>query len=157
MNRMSLAIAALLLAPPALAGDLAAKTGAPAGKPRAPVTVTARTAPGSATVTVRFGSAASDVNIEVHGVDGLAVTTAASPVSGARFARGQTVTFDVGFTEGPGRSYLAVGVTGTFASGRRTAMSAVAVGKPTPEQLKQGPPAMTDSLGQRIKVLPSGK
>lgn len=161
MNRIGFAASALLLALPALAGGPAggSKAGVTRtvhGKPQAPVSVTAAIAPGRATVTVRFHSAATEAAIEVHGVDGLAVTSAASPLSGGRFARGQSVTLDVAFTEGPGRSHLAVAVSGKFGSQKRSAVASFAVGQPTAEQLKPAGKASTDSQGQRIKVLPAG-
>jgi len=162
MNRIAIVLAATLVAGTALADGPAAGTapnaaahGAPAGKPHAPATATASLRPGAATVTVRFDSPASEVNIEVSGVDGLVVTSAASPVQGGRFARGQTATFDVAFTEGPGRSHLAVSVTGSFAGARRNRVQTFAVGSPIANQQKPEVPATTDSLGQRIKVMPA--
>lgn len=161
MNRIAFAASALLLALPALAdgpagGSKGAVTRTVHGKPQAPVSVTAAIAPGRATVTVRFHSAATEAGIEVHGVDGLAVTSAASPLSGGRFARGELVTFDVAFTEGPGRSHLAVAVSGKFGAQRRSAVASFAVGQPTADQLKPTGKTTTDSQGQRIKVLPAG-
>jgi hypothetical protein len=160
MSRIAVAAVAALLASSALAegqgpAPKAVAPRAPQGKPQAPATVAARLGPGTATVTVRFSSPATDVSIDVHGVDGLMVTSAATPVSGVRFARGETVTFDVAFTEGPGRSHLAVAVSGSFAGGRRATVQTFAVGTPTPEQLKASVPATTDSTGQRIKVMPA--
>lgn len=159
MNRIAVALAALLLALPALAngGKKGAVTRTVQGKPQAPVSVTATISPGRATVTVRFHSAATEAAIEVHGVDGLAVTSAASPLAGGRFARGQAVTFDVAFAEGPGRSHLAVAVSARFGGMVRSTVASFAVGQPTPEQLKAAGKATTDSAGRRIKVLPSGK
>ncbi len=160
MNRITFAASALLLALPALAGgpsggSKGAVTRTVHGKPQAPVSVTAAIAPGRAMVTVRFHSAATEAGIEVHGVDGLAVTSAASPLSGGRFARGESVTFDVAFTEVPGRSHLAVAVSGKFGAQRRSAVASFAVGQPTPEQRRAAERATTDSRGQRIKVLPA--
>jgi len=162
MNRIAVAIAALLLALPALAngpagGKKDAVTRTVHGKPQAPVSVTATVARGRATVTVRFHSAATEAAVEVHGVDGLTVTSAANPLAGGRFARGQAVTFDVAFAEGPGRSHLAVAVSGRFGGMVRSTVASFAVGQPTPEQLKPAGKSTTDSAGQRIKVLPSGK
>lgn len=159
MNRTAIALLAALLALPALADGPSPKQSvkaarAPAGKPRAPASVTARIGSGLATVTVRFDAAASDVTIGVGGVDGLTVTSDPSPLTGGRFTRGQTVTFDVGFAPGPGRSHLAVTVGGTFAGQQRHVAQTFAVGTPTPEQLKPAVPATTDSTGQRIKVMP---
>jgi len=161
MNRIAAAVLAALLALPALADGPApkaiAKKGAakaPVGKPRAPATATARIGAGVATVTVRFDSAATDASVAVHGVDGLVVTSDASPISGGRFARGQTVAFDVAFTPGVGRSNLVITIGGTFTGRQQHVSQTFAVGTPTPEQLKPATPPVTDSDGQRIKVMP---
>jgi len=159
MNRIALVAATLLLAVPALANGPAAPAKPPTprtvhGKPQAPVSVTARVGRGMATVTVRFSSAATEATVEVRGVDGLAVTSDPTPLSGGRFARGEAVTFDVAFTEGPGRSHLAVSVSGDFGGARRGMVASFAVGTPTPDQLKPVGTSTTDSAGQRIKVMP---
>lgn len=160
MNRTLAVAAALLVSLPALAAaaDAAAqKPGAPAvqGKPQAPVTVSAALAAGRATVTVRFHSPATDVAVEVHGVDGLVVTSDATPLSGGRFARGQTAKLDVTFTEGADPGQLTVVVTGNFSGAKRMASASFATRPPTPEQLKAGRTATTDSTGRRIKVMPA--
>ena len=159
MNRIALVAATLLLAVPALADGPAAPAKPPApktvnGKPQAPVSVTARVGRGAATVSVRFHSAATEATVDVRGVDGLAVTSDPSPLSRGRFARGEAVTFDVAFTEGPGRSQLVVSVSGDFGGARRSTVATFAVGKPTPDQLKPVGSSTTDSAGQHIKVMP---
>lgn len=162
MNRIAAAAAALLLAVPVLASPATpAKTKKDAltrtvhGKPQAPVSVTARLRPDGATLTVRFHSAASDVRLDVHGVEGLAVTSAANPLSGGRFARGEAVSFDVSFTPGPGRSLLAVGVSGRFGTATRSTVATFTIGEPSAEQRKASETATTDSTGQRVKILPA--
>jgi hypothetical protein len=164
MNRMAIAASTLLFSLPVLAngpGPVAGKKDAAArsvpGKPQAPVSVTARLAAGRATVTLRFHSAARDVAVEVHGTDGLTVTGDPNPLSGGRFAAGQSVTLDVAFAEGPGRSHLAVSVSGTFGSAARSTVASFAVGQPTAEQQKAAGEVTTDSTGKRIKVLPAGR
>lgn len=176
MNRMLAAVTVLLLSIPALslAADTAANpppagktTAAPKavpapgktapavrGKPQAPVTVSAKLDAGRATVTVQFHSAATAASVEVHGVDGVVVTSAAVPLSGGRFTRGQALTFDVAYTEGPTPGLLAVSVTGDFPGGRRITTASFATGTPTPAQLKSATPAATDSTGRRIKAMP---
>lgn len=162
MTRFAFAAAALLLASPALgacSGHEATRkketTTAVQGKAQAPVEVTAALGPGRATVAVVFRSVASDVTIDVHGVDGLTVTSAATPVGGARFAAGESASFEVAFTPGPGRSHLVVAVSGTFGAGVRNAVASFAVGEPTAEQQKASGTATTDSEGRRIKLLPA--
>lgn len=164
MNRIAAAAAALLLALPALAApppgtdaaatkDPGART--PRGKTQAPVSVSAQVRTGGATVTVRFLAAATDVAVEARGLDGLAVTSAATVLSGGRFAGGEALRFDVAFTEPPGRSQLVVSVSGRFGPAARTAIAAFPVGQPTAEQQRASRRATTDSTGQRIKVLPA--
>jgi hypothetical protein len=162
MTRIAIAAAALLLLAPAAFADApaapskkpSAGLGAP-GKPRAPVSIDAKVGAGRATVTVRFHSPATSADVEVHGVDGLVVTSSATPLSGVRFARGEAVTFDVAFTPGPGQSHLAVAVTATSAGSRRSTVASFAVGQPTAEQQKASGEAATDSTGRRIKLLPA--
>ncbi len=165
MNRTTAAVAALLLAVPALAASPQGKP-VPApkkatttqtfrGKAQAPVTVTAQLAAGGATVTVRFLSAATDVSIEARGLEGLSVTSAGTVLSGGRFARGESVTFDVAYAEGPGRSQLVLAVSGRFGPATRSTVASFPVGQPTAEQQKASGSATTDSTGQRIKVLPA--
>jgi hypothetical protein len=124
------------------------------GKPQAPATITAKLEPGRASITVRFHSAVTDAAVEVHGVDGLVVTSAAVPLSGGRFAQGESVTLDVVFTEGEGPGQLAVSVTGTFGGARRNATTAFVTRSPTPQQPKPSG-AATDSTGRRIKLMPA--
>ncbi len=159
MNRLLALAAALLVSLPTLAvpADAAAqKPGAPAahGKPQAPVTISATLAADRAAVTVRFHSPATDVGIEVHGVDGLVVTSDATPLSGGRFARGETAKLDVAFTEGAEPGQLTVVVTGTFSGAKRMASTGFVTRPPTPEQLKAGRNAATDASGRRIKLMP---
>ena len=159
MNRVLAVAAALLVSLPALAAaadPAPQKPGAPAahGKAQAPVTVSASLAAGRAAVTVRFHSPATDVGIEVHGVDGLVVTSDATPLSGGRFARGETAKLDVAFTEGAEPGQLTVVVSGTFSGARRMASTSFVTRPPTPEQLKAGRNVATDSSGRRIKVMP---
>jgi hypothetical protein len=127
------------------------------GKAQAPVSVDAVLGAGSATVVVRFDRAVTDATVGVHGVDGLAVTSDATPVSGARFAAGQAITFDVAFTPGPGESHLVVSVGGKFAGAQRNAVSTFAVGKPSLEQMKPAGTPAVDAEGNAVKVMPSGK
>jgi hypothetical protein len=124
------------------------------GKPQAPATISAKLEAGRATVTVKFHSPATEASVEVHGVDGLAVTSAAVPLSGGRFARGETVTLDVTFTEGATAGQLAVVVSGNFSGARRNATATFLTRSPTPEQLKPARSGATDSTGRRVKVMP---
>ncbi|HET8538892.1 MAG TPA: hypothetical protein VFL83_03365 [Anaeromyxobacter sp.] len=158
--RFAFAVVALALAGCARspAADPQPAPGAPRGKPSAPASVTAQLSSGSARVTVRFDADATDVRVDVRGAGGLAVRDGALPVDGASFARGEATTFDVSFTPGPGRSHLAVAVSGTFAgAGRRATVASFAVGEPTPDQRSAGGTVVEGEDGERIKVVGSGK
>ncbi len=162
MNRIALAVttAALALAACAPQPSAAPQPSVPpgAGKPAAPVSVAAKLSGGSGRVTVRFEADAKDVRVDVHGVGGLAVTSAVAPLERASFARGETAAFDVTFTPGPGRSSIAVAVSGKFhGAGRRASVASFDVGEPTPEQLKGGGTVVETSEGERLKVVVPGK
>jgi hypothetical protein len=125
------------------------------GKAQAPVTITTRLGSESATVTVRFLSAASDVSIEARGLDGLTVTGPGSVLSGGRFVRGESIAFDVAFSAGPGRSQLVVSVSGRFGPATRSTVAVFPVGEADAAQQKASSgESVTDSTGQRIKVMP---
>jgi hypothetical protein len=126
------------------------------GKNKAPVVLDVQMNNGVAHVTLRFETAARDVNVDVKGVDGMQVTSAPSLVAYGQFSAGQTATFDVAYTPGPGRSNLAVSVIGTFNGVRLGTTTMYGVGTPTEEQKRTPGDVTTDSSGQRIKVLPSG-
>ena len=135
------------------------------GKVRAPVAVEATLADGAGRVTVRFDAAASDVRVDVWGVDGLAVSSAATPVAGARFEQGETATFDVVYTAAAGRSALAVSVAGVFAGSSRASVVSFEVASPaadrkngltgTTDRPRPGTVVETDD-GDRVKVLTPG-
>jgi hypothetical protein len=162
MRRLALAVTVAALAlgacarPPAAAAPPPA--GAPAGKPTAPVAVTADLSAGAAHVTVRFDADAKDVRIAAFGAGGLEVTSAEVLADGASFARGEAASFDVAFTPGPGRSTLAIAVSGKFhGAGKRTRTASFPVGEPTPEQLR-GPGTVVEGPdGDRIQVVVPGK
>jgi hypothetical protein len=162
MNPFASAVVTAVLALAACAPQVSAApqpaAALPHGKPSAPVTVDAQLSGGSAHVTVRFDGDAKDVRVEVHGADGLQVTSVATPIQQAKFARGEVTTLDVTFTPGPGRSYLAVAVSGKFhGAGHRASVASFAVGEPTAEQLK-GPGTIVESPdGERLHVVVPGK
>lgn len=125
-------------------------------KVEAPVEIAAELAERSARVTVRFGSPAAGVRIDVSGVDGLQVNGDSTLVDGASYDRGAEVSFDVAFTPGPGRSHLAVAVSGTFGGGHRAQVRSFSVGAPTAEQQK-GRLTTEPQDGERVKVVVPGQ
>lgn len=160
MSRLALAVTVVLAANAACARQAPpSATPAPAiqGKPSAPVSIDAEVSSASARVTVRFDADAKDVGIEVHGTDGLVVTSDAAPVEKGAFARGEAASFDVAFTPGPGRSLLAVAVAGKFGgAGKRAAVASFAVGEPSAEQRKTGATVVEGADGERIKIVSPG-
>lgn len=163
MNRTALVILSGLLALTAqVACSSQAKSTPPSGnradvataKVSAPVTVDAKLDGERARVTLRFNAPASDVQVNVSGVDGLTVRSGATPVAGTSFTNAGETSFDVDFTPGPGRSHLVVAVTGTFQGGPLSKVASFAVGTPTAEQKSSGN-TITGSDGERIKVMPS--
>lgn len=156
MNRTGITLASLLLVLPGNAimpKKIPAKA-APIHKSKAPVTVTTVFGEGKATVTLRFTQAVEEAAIRIRGLDGLQVGNV-PPVEKTSFAKGETLTLEVPFTPGPGRSHLAVDIEGKFRGQRRLAVQTFAIGKPSAEQLKasQGN-VLTTAGGQRIKVMP---
>ncbi len=164
MNRKALAVLTglvALTAPVACSSSAKSNPGpadtAQAGKSSAPVEVDAQVAGGQARVTLRFGAPASGVQVNVSGIDGLEVKSAATPVQAASFVEAGSTAFDVAFTPGRGRSHLVVSVSGMFRGSHQTKVASFAVGEPSAEQQKEsGADTMTNSDGQRIKVMPSG-
>jgi hypothetical protein len=140
--------------------DVATAKAAPAdvatAKAGAPVVVDAKLDGERAHVTLRFSAPASDVQVNVSGVDGLTVRSAPTPVAGSSFVQSGETSFDVEFTPGPGRSLLVVAVTGLFDGSHLSKVASFTVGKPSEEQRKASGTAITGSDGERIKVLPSG-
>jgi hypothetical protein len=165
MNANQIAIAAALLLA-ACQTDAARRedAGAPAkhatvaiaGKPQAPVQIDADVAASSARVTVRFDQAGTNVEVRANGVDGLSVAGDPVLARGRSVAAGETATFDVPFTAGPGQSMLAVHVRGAFASGERAAVRAFLVGKPSAEQTRKAQESKTTKVGgEDVRLAPA--
>ncbi|OJH41326.1 hypothetical protein [Cystobacter ferrugineus] len=159
MNHMTWVILASCLALGACAP--AAKSTPPVepvqGKMEAPVTVRTEWGERSARVTLRFNAPASDVRVSVRGVDGLSVGGEPTLVEGARFDTGATAHFDVAYTPGKGCSHLVVAVVGSFQGTSLSRVASFAVGSPTVEQQRRSGSVITDSEGERIKVMPGGE
>jgi hypothetical protein len=157
MNRIAFAaVAALLALSPALA-CASGKAGPAGGKLRAPVTVEATLAEGSAKVTVRFDRAATAVRVDVKGLDGLKVTSTRELMKAGRVEQGEVAAFDVTFTPGPGRSLLSVAVSGNFGGGRRASVVSFPIGEKSAEQRKGVGTVLEGADGERVKVLPAGR
>lgn len=160
-SRIVAALVILMTAVPVFAACNAAKplvgnATKPYRKPMsAPVTVNFQTVADAGKVTVTFDTPASGVNVNVYGVDGLTVTSAAQPISGAEFANCDAPSFDVTYVPGKGRSHLVVAVTGNFKGSVRSSTFSHAIGTRSAEQSKPVGSAVTDSDGKRIKIMPA--
>lgn len=126
-----------------------------AGKPQAPVQVDAEMGASSARVTVRFDQAGTGVDVRASGADGLSVQGDGALARGRSVAAGETSTFDVSFTPGPGQSMLVISVRGAFAAGERIAVRAFPVGKPSAEQISKSDGGTTQIGNERVKLLPA--
>lgn len=135
--------------------DDAASRQPSAGKPQAPVQVDAEVGASSARVTVRFDQAATGVDVRASGADGLAVQGDGLLARGTSVTAGETSTFDVPFSPGPGQSMLVISVRGTFAAGDRIAVRAFPVGKPSAEQQNKADAGTTQIGNERVKLLPA--
>lgn len=165
MNRKALAVLSGLLALTAQVACTSSNKATPAsseGKPdtakvSAPVAVDAELGEDRARVTLRFAAPATNVKVDVSGVDGMKVKSATTPVDGASFVEEAVSTFDVEFTPGAGRSHLVVAVSGDFPGGRRAKVTTFSVGTPSAEQQQSKGTVITGSDGERIKVVPSSQ
>src|SRR3982751_5692538 len=94
---------------------------------------------------------------------GAALALAACQTDGARRddapakqpSAGETSTFPIAFTPGPGQSLLVISVRGMFAAGERVAVRASPVGKPTAEQMNKVDAGTAQIGDERVKVLPA--
>jgi hypothetical protein len=140
--------------PEAPAAETKAEAKAEAGgefrtqKPGAPVKVEGRLAASSAALSIDFAEDASDVTVEVWGVDGLVVTGAGEPVQGRRFGKGEKLEMDVSFTAPATRADLAVRVRGTFDGRVRERVQSFTV--------NAGAPSATPAPGE-VRTGPDGK
>lgn len=165
MNRPALLLAASL----ALAANHSALAGARspagrarplargvAGKPQAPVAIEAQVAAATATITLRFEQAGTDVEVAASGTEGLAVRGGPVLATSRAVAAGEVLSFNVPFTPGPGRSLLSVRVRGRFGQGERAAVRAFPVGKPSAaQQQKEAREKPTRVGGEPVRLLPA--
>lgn len=126
----------------------------PSGKPQAPVDVTATISGASATVTLSFAADATGVDVEVRGVDGLAVTSAAQPIAQRSYPAGASETLTVTLAPPAGQSNLVVTVRGTFGGVGGTKVASFTVGDRGAPPRKPDTTVKTPS-GERIKELPA--
>jgi hypothetical protein len=84
------------------------------GKMVAPIVIEAQLFEKRAKVTLTFATGGENVAVGVSGVDGLSVTSTGSLMTEGVVSKGESRSFEVAFSPGPGRSHLVVSATGTF-------------------------------------------
>jgi hypothetical protein len=109
----------------------------------APALVVAQVNKTYAKVTVSFRASGGDVEVQVWGVDGLEITSDASPVSDRNVRAGETLQFIVHYEPISKPASLAVGVTGTFGEQLLTKTEAFAVGGVPSTTVRRDPPSNT--------------
>lgn len=117
------------------------------GKPSAPVDVTATLEADRAKIEVAFLTNAAGVEVRIHGIDGLTVTSPAIPITGS-FSKGQAANALVTFRPPAGQANLVVTVRGVFNGARGAKVATFTVGQPTPAQAQKASPT--------VKVEPNG-
>lgn len=158
-HRIAIALLVALSVAPVFAACDAAKPSVRKASPpyrkamSAPVAVNFQLGTDSGRVSVAFETPATGVHINVYGVDGLEVSSASQPVSGAAFGKCDSAGFDVAFVPGGGRSHLVIAVTGNFNGSIRSSTFSHAIGTKSAQQQKPIGTTVTDSDGQRVKLL----
>lgn len=153
-----LTIAALAISPAAgvaFPSSVRKVTSTRTGKPAAPVDITATLEAGRAQLDVKFVVAATSVEVRVHGVDGLTVTSAPVPITGS-FTKGESSKTVVTFTAPAGQSNLVVTVRGVFNGSRSAKTATFTIGRPTPAQIQKASAGVkVERGGDRVKEMPA--
>ena len=121
---------------------------------RAPIVIDGVAADGRANVRITFLADAADVNVTLWGTGGLTLLTPPVPISGAAFARGETVELDPQFQGGSPRSNLAVQVQARIRGRSVVAIVPIPVGSQA-APAKKPANVRLDGAGQRVHVLPA--
>jgi hypothetical protein len=129
--------------------------GSHAEKPSAPVTIEGKLDGSHAALEIVFEANASDVSIEVWGVDGLVVTSAKTPIQNRSFNANERVAVDVSFTAPATRADLAVSVRGTFAGRERARVRSFTVNASAPSLTPAPGDVRTGPDGRPVRVMKS--
>jgi hypothetical protein len=134
--------------------------GVRAEKPSAPVVIDGRVEAAMATLDVGFVTDATDVTIDVWGVDGLTVTNTGITMGGqavapqSRFARGDHVDVNVAFTApSTVRTNLAIRVRGNFGGSVRERVQSFTVNADAPPATKAPGDVRTGPDGSPVRVM----
>ena len=123
-------------------------------KPGAPVHIQAVMNEGGARVEIAFQVAARDVEVQVDGIDGLALASGPTTVRERSIDDGQRLAFQVAFAPVEEPSTLSVLVSGQFHGAFMSRAASFTVGDPA--LFRAGRSAqqreLTDAEGNRIKV-----
>lgn len=127
-----------------------------AGKSQAPVEVTGKVGSSTAVLTLTFAKAGTGVSVDVHGTNGLRVTSTSKALAGQEVTAGQAITIDVTFEAPAGVSNLAVIVSGVFGGVRNAKAVSFTVGQETPAQSqKAAADVKVEAGGERVKEMPA--
>jgi hypothetical protein len=133
--------------------------GSQTAKPSAPVVIDGKVEAGKASLVVGFTVEATDVNVEVWGVDGLTVTNFAlmqsgQPVTQKRFSKGERVDVDVTFTAPTTvRSNVAIRVSGKFGGAERDKVQSFTVNGDLPPATKAPGEVKVGPDGTPVRVM----
>ena len=118
------------------------------GKTVAPVELQAELKPKEATVTLRLEDDATELELSAWGLDGLVVGPSSGSFKPSVSKRGERQTFAIPLTPGPGRSTLAVSVSGNFRGSRLQRVATFAIGDAPP---KNGEAVIITDQGEVLK------
>jgi len=102
------------------------------GKTVAPIDLQAELKQSEALVTLRLEDDASELEFTAWGLDGLVVRASTTTFKPKVSKRGEHQTFAIPLTPGPGRSTLAISVSGTFRGSRLQRVATFAIGEAPP-------------------------
>ncbi len=121
-------------------------------KVAAPVTITAESGAQKAALSLRFELDATEVMIEVWGVDGLEIQSSKTPVVNRSFQKGESLALDIAYIRPAHESNLALKVSGLFAGRKLARVSSFTIEGTAEEHPAELEP-MTDASGRAIKVM----
>lgn len=134
-------------------------TGPRTAKPSAPVVIDGKVEAVNATLAVGFATDATDVTIDVWGVDGLTVistgiTKGGQAVAQTRFVKGEHVDVNVSFTAPTTvRTNLAIRVRGNFGGSVRERVQSFTVNADLPAATKAPGEVKVGPDGRRVRVM----
>ena len=89
---------------------------------------------GNAHLNVRFAAEGENVQIKLVGGQGLKVVGDATPIKNRSVSKGERITLDIDYQQGPDQSTLSVEVTGKFGGESKSVSQVFNVGIPNDDQ-----------------------